>query len=251
MTYNLHVNLLVYGALVGAWHARNYYTKYRERELEASRLALVTSQLEAQLTRAQLQALKMQLHPHFLFNTHHAILALMLKHENETAIKMLTRFSDLLRLTLDNTGDQTVSLKQELEFLHCYLEIQKMRFQDRLRVHMDIDPQVLSAQVPNLILQPLVENAIQHGIASHSSAGLIEVTALRENDRLKLEVCDDGPGLPEDLAALKEGIGLSNTRARLTELYGDAYHFDLSNRTATGLRVTIKIPFYSDGEKSI
>jgi hypothetical protein len=174
LTYTFHVNLLVYWAIVGAAHALDYYRKFRERELQAS-------QLKAKLTQAQLQALKAQIHPHFLFNTHHAILSLMLKKENEAAMKMLTRLSDLLRLSLENTTAHEVSLKQELEFLNLYLEIQQTRFQDRLQVQMEIAPDTLHACIPNLIMQPLVENAIQHGIAPHSSAGVLEIRATRDN----------------------------------------------------------------------
>ena len=237
LTYTFHVNLLIYWAIVGAYKAFDYYQRFRERELKAS-------QLETQLTQAQLQTLKAQIHPHFLFNTHHAILGLMMKNKNEAAIKMLTGLSDLLRLTLETTEAQETSLKKELEFLNLYLEIQQTRFQDRLRVKMDIAKETLNARIPNLIMQPLVENAIEHGIAPYSNAGFLEIRSSRENGKLKLQVKDDGPGLTRIKdQTIKEGVGLKNTRARLEQLYNSAYEFELSNATDGGLLVTLTIPF--------
>lgn len=235
LTYSFHVNLLIYAAIVGAYYAFDYYQKFRERELAASRL-------QTQLSQAQLQALKAQIHPHFLFNTHHAILALMLKKENDAAMQMLTRLSDLLRLTLENARLQQVSLKQELEFLELYLNIQKTRFQDRLQVRMNIDAEALSAQVPNLILQPLVENAIEHGIAPHSSASRLEIGARREDGKLILTVWDDGPGL-SDKQPIKEGIGLKNTHERLQQMYGESHKFELRSAMNGGLLVALEIPY--------
>jgi LytS/YehU family sensor histidine kinase len=155
--------------------AFTYYRKYREGELRAV-------ELQAQLAQAQLQALKMQLHPHFLFNTLNAIAALVRKNENKAATDMLAGLSDLLRLALENVGAQEVSLQRELEFLERYLEIEKIRFADRLQVKMHIAPETLEARVPNLILQPLVENAIRHGIAPRSASGLIEICAERYDE---------------------------------------------------------------------
>jgi two-component system, LytTR family, sensor kinase len=146
-------------------YAYDYYRRFREGQLR-------TLQLEAQLSHAQLQALKMQLHPHFLFNTLHSISALLNK-DVESARKMITRLGDFLRLTLENSGSQEVTLQQEMEFLRCYLEIERIRFQNRLVTRMDISPQSLEAKVPNLILQPIVENAIRHGIAPRSTTGLL------------------------------------------------------------------------------
>jgi signal transduction histidine kinase len=234
---NLHLSLLTYWAIIGLSHALDYYRKYRERELRAS-------QLETKLAHAQLDALRMQLHPHFLFNTLNSISVLMAE-DTKAARRMLTRLSDLLRASLENKGAHEVTLKEELEFLESYLEIEQTRFQDRLTVRMDVDARALDACVPNLILQPLVENAIRHGIAPRAGAGLVEIRARRDNGLVRLEVCDDGAGLgaapPE---SLMKGIGLANTRARLEQLYGASHRFELHDRAGGGLTVTIEIPFH-------
>ena len=231
--------LFTYYAILGAIYAFDYYGKYRAHELKAS-------QLQAQLAQAQLQALKMQLHPHFLFNTLHAISSLM-RRDVEAAERMIARLSDLLRLTLENVGAQETSLRQELEFLESYLEIEKTRFRDRLQVKMDIEPETLDARVPNLILQPLVENAVRHGVAPHAAPGLIEISARLKENKLELQVCDNGAGLPDDRRGrIKEGVGWGNTRARLEQLYGAGAYFDLSNRDKGGLVVSLTIPFRAE-----
>ena len=233
---HFHFDLLTYWAIIGLSHALDYYRKYRERELRAA-------QLETKLAQAQLDALRMQLHPHFLFNTLNSISVLMAE-DTKAARRMLTRLGDLLRATLQNEGAHEVSLKEELEFLESYLEIEQTRFQDRLTVRMEVDSRALDARVPNLILQPLVENAIRHGIAPRAAAGLVEIHARRENGMVQLEVRDNGAGLgaspPE---SLMKGIGLSNTRARLEQLYGTAHRFELRDSESGGLIVTIEIPF--------
>jgi sensor histidine kinase YesM len=223
-------------ALMG--HAYSYYRRYRQGELRSL-------QLEAQLSQAQLQALKMQLHPHFLFNTLHSISAL-LNHHPEAARTMITRLGDFLRLTLENSGTQEVTLRKEMEFLRCYLEIERVRFQDRLMTRMDVSPPALDAIVPNLILQPIVENAIRHGIAPRSTPGLIEILAKPHNGTLRIQIRDNGPGLPADRTSEKiftKGLGLANTERRLDRLYGAAHRFDLSNDPEGGLIVTLEIPF--------
>lgn len=228
--------LFTFWAIVGAVYAFDYYRKYRQHELRAS-------QLETQLAQAQLQALRMQLNPHFLFNTLHAISSLMHK-DVRAADRMIARLSDLLRLTLENAGQQEVSLRQELEFLESYLEIEQTRFRDRLQIRMEIAPETLDACVPNLILQPLVENAIRHGIAPRAASGAVEIRARRVAETLELQVRDNGRGLPNGaLNGLKEGVGLTNTRARLEQLYGAAQRFELNNRAEGGLNVSLTIPF--------
>lgn len=228
-----HFNLLIYGVMVSIVHAFDYYQKFRERELR-------TLELEKHLAEAKLEALQTQLNPHFLFNTLHGISALMHK-DVEAADRILARLSDLLRRTLDNTGLQEVPLKQELDFLEGYLEIEQTRFGDRLTVRMEIEPETLSIQVPNLILQPLVENAIRHGIEPHAKRGMIELRARRRNGMLHLEVQDNGAGLAGS-QPLEEGIGLSNTRARLQQLYGSAHQLRFDNLASGGLLVSVTIP---------
>ncbi|HEY3042150.1 MAG TPA: histidine kinase [Pyrinomonadaceae bacterium] len=223
-------------------YASNYYRRYREGQLR-------TLQLEAQLSQAQLQALKMQLQPHFLFNTLHSISALLTK-DIEAARKMITRLGDFLRLTLENSGSPEVTLQREMEFLSCYLEIERIRFQNRLVTRMDLGEETLKAKVPNLILQPIVENAIRHGIAPRSTPGLIEIEAKQLNGTLRIQVRDNGPGLSEHRTSenlFTKGLGLANTETRLERLYGAAHLFDLRNNPDGGLIVTLEIPFHKDG----
>jgi len=242
---NFHFDLLTYWSIVGLSHALDYYRKYRERERH-------TLQLETRLAQAQLDALRMQLHPHFLFNTLNSISILMTE-DVKLARRMLTRLSDLLRKSLENNGEHEVALRDELEFLESYLEIEQTRFQDRLTVHIRVDPAALDARVPNLILQPLVENAIRHGIAPRASCGTVEIRAERQNGMIELQVSDDGMGVGgASVESLMKGIGLSNTQARLEQLYGAQASFELRERDEGGLTVTIAIPFRSqfsrDGE---
>jgi signal transduction histidine kinase len=234
LVYLFHQNLVTYWIVVAVTQGYLYYSRYREGEVR-------TAQLSAQLAQAQLQALRMQLHPHFLFNTLNAISALVHK-DPEIADRMIARLSDLLRLTLENIGIQEVRLAQELDFLEGYLEIERMRFADRLEVRMRIAPETLDARAPYLILQPLVENAIRHGIAPRSAPGCIEVSAERRDGELVLAVKDDGPGISTK-TNLKDGVGISSTRARLERLYGAAHRFELQNGTERGLIVTLAFPF--------
>ena len=212
----------------------NYYHIYREGELRASRL-------RTQLAQSQLEALKMQVHPHFLFNTLHSISALLSK-DSEAARRMITRLGDFLRLTLENAGTMEVTLRQELEFLNGYLEIERVRFQDRLTTTIEVDPEVLNVHVPNLILQPIVENAMRHAVA-RSNAGLVEITAFARNGSVRIEVKDNGPGLGSDQKSRgSKGVGLANTQARLTNLYGTDTMFELQNRASGGLTVIFEVP---------
>jgi len=233
---NLHFSVAIYWAILSIYQAVRYYRKYREREL-------VTSKLETQLAQSRLQVLKGQLQPHFLFNTLNAISELIYK-DREAAERMIGDLSDLLRLSFEKLEVQEISLKQELEFLKKYLEIEQMRFHDRLRVEMQISPDTLDASVPNMILQPLVENAIKHGIAPRGAGGKIEIAAVRHNGSLELSVADDGIGVPfKDVENLHEGVGLSNTRRRLKHLYGEGQKFVLKNAETSGLEVNLTIPF--------
>jgi two-component system LytT family sensor kinase len=236
-----HLNMATYWAILGAGWAVHYYRKFRERELHAS-------QLESQLARAQLQALRTQLQPHFLFNTLHTISAFMQEGEIEAADRMITRLSDLLRLTLERASAAEVTLQEELEFLRHYLEIQQIRFQDQLRVRVDVAPEALDALVPTLILQPLAENAIRHGIGPRASRGELSVRGARAGETLRLEVRDDGVGMPDsERAERTSGVGLRNTRARLVQLYGAAHEFTLRSEPGSGTAVTLVIPFRTRG----
>lgn len=235
--YNLDRWLLTYWLIVLMSHAFNYYNSYRKGELKAS-------QLRTQLVQSQLEALKMQVHPHFLFNTLHSISALLSK-DTEVARRMITRLGDFLRLTLENAGTQEVTLQQEMEFLNGYLEIERIRFQDRLTTHVKVDPRVLDVRVPNLILQPIVENAMRHAIATHSSAGRIEIVAAPRNGVLRIQIKDNGPGLSADQSLASyvgKGLGLANTKARLERMYGSKHRFELTNDPVGGLLVTLEIP---------
>jgi signal transduction histidine kinase len=227
-------NLLVYWVIVAVSFAFDYSRKYRERELRAA-------ELEKQLAQAKLRALQMQLNPHFLFNTLHSISALI-HQDTEAADRTIARLSDLLRAALESAESQEVTLREELEMLRRYLEIEQIRFGRRLTVTMDIAPETLEAHVPNFILQPLVENAICHGIEPYAKPGRVELRARRAANDLTLEVRDNGGGLRKD-EPTKDGVGLSNTRARLQTLYGNAHGFDLRDAPGEGLQVRLTIPF--------
>lgn len=226
-------NLLIYWVVISVGYAFDYYRKFNERELRAA-------ELEKRLTEARLQALQMQLNPHFLFNTLHAISSLM-HVDVEAADRMLAQLSDLLRHALDSTETQEVPLREEIDFLKRYASIEQTRFGDRLTIEMQIAPDTLEAMVPNLVLQPLLENAIKHGIEPHARPGRIEVSARRDGEKLRLEVRDNGGGLPN--GEIVEGIGLSNTRARLKQLYGARQTFDVADAAGGGARISAVIPF--------
>ena len=234
--YYLHLGLTIYWTTLVVAHASHYYRGVREGETKAAQLA-------AQLAQAQLQALKMQIHPHFLFNTLNSIAAL-LHQDVEAADRMIARLGDFLRLTLLRSDAQTVDFGQELEFLKCYLDIEHTRFRDRMTVEIEVEPQTLEAMVPNLILQPIVENAIRHGIARQTISGRITIRAFKKDGRLIMQVEDNGPGLRTNgntNGPSSGGIGLSNTRARLAQFYGNDYGLEISDSTG-GVIVTFDIP---------
>jgi two-component system, LytTR family, sensor kinase len=233
--FGFYIDLIIALLIVIAVHALLYYQNFRASEL-------AQSSLKTQLAQAQLRALKMQLHPHFLFNTLHSISSLV-SEDPPKANSMIARLGDFLRLTLENSDQQLVSLKEEIEFLRCYLEIEQVRFGDRLTVAFELEPQTLSAQVPHLILQPVVENAIQHAIAPRATRGYINIKAMYLNSLLRLEVRDNGPGIASNDALLeKEGVGLSNVRARLDQIYHSDFRFELTNAKDGGLTVMMEIP---------
>jgi LytS/YehU family sensor histidine kinase len=215
----------------------------KDREREALELSVRSSQLAQQLTAAQLGALKMQLQPHFLFNTLGAIMVLVQQNRPEQARVMLARLSDLLRLTLENVNAQETPLHRELDFLRLYLSIEQVRFEDRLRVRITADPHLSDALVPHMVLQPIVENAVRHGLGRSESAVLIDIHADHRDGALIMTVADDGPGSPTP-GFEGAGIGLANTRERLRHLYGADAGLRAENTSPRGARVTVMLPFH-------
>lgn len=221
--------VVVYAVAASIAYALDYFRKYRWREKS--------------LDQARLQALKAQLNPHFLYNTLNAIAELGFQ-SPEDAAEMMTRLSDLLRLSFDNdNNEQEIALHDELVFTRKYLEVQKLLLGDRLTVHLDIAPDTDRACVPNFLLQPLVENAVVHGIAPHARPGLLEISSERGHDQLVLTISDSGTGLPSGHTCRSNGIGLTNTRSRLRQLYGAEAKLLLENRAGGGLCVTLRLPF--------
>jgi two-component system, LytTR family, sensor kinase len=233
-----YLDLIIASLIVIAVHAILYYEDFRAGQIEQA-------SLKARLAEAQLRALKMQLHPHFLFNTLHSISSLVLE-DGARANNMIARLGDFLRLTLDHSDEQMVTLKEEIDFLRCYLEIEQVRFGERLTVDFRMDTATLSARLPHLILQPVVENAIQHAIAPRSTPGRIDIEAKRLNGLLRLEVTDTGPGLAHDNQVEKPGVGLGNVRARLRETYGSEFRFEMQSGAEGGLKVIMELPFDLD-----
>ena len=227
-----HWNVLVYAALVALAHAADYSREARDRERRAL-------QLEAQLARARLGALQAQLHPHFLFNALNGIAELI--HEDPAAAeRMVLRLGELLRTALRESDAQEITLGRELEFVRAYLEVEQVRFQDRLSVDWRIDPVALPALVPALVLQPLVENALRHGVAAHTGSCRVTVGAALVGGSLRLEVSDTGPGLPP--GGVREGLGLSNTRLRLAQLYGPGGRLELTGVAGGGAVAAVVVP---------
>ena len=229
------VDYLAYWAIVGMYFILRYRRMYRDRELTATRLA-------ASLAEARLQALQAQLQPHFLFNTLNTIAGLARDRQHAQVVDLLAELGNLLRYSLANAGRQEVSLEEELEFVERYLAIEAARFGDRLTVAFEIEPEVLGAAVPALLLQPLVENAIRHGLAARPTPGRIEIRARRKAGWLEIEVNDNGIGLDRDGGGRGPGIGLENTRARLLQLHGNRSSFRLESLEPGGARVSIELP---------
>ena len=251
LVYSFHGGVIRYWAVLVVQTVYRSHEQAREREREARRLEVRSSELAAQLSAAQLSALKMQLHPHFLFNTLSAIMVLVRQAKGPQAEMMLARLSDLLRLTLDDVEAREVPLWRELEFLRLYLSIEQVRFEDRLRVQITSEPEASEALVPHMALQPIVENAVRHGLGQSEQAVMIGVNACRVGRNLVLTVTDDGPGSPVSGFEGK-GIGLKNTRNRLTRLYGLQSTLRAENIVPRGVQVTMTLPFHKgnleDGE---
>ena len=225
---------LLYWVILAIDYGVRDYRESRERALRAS-------QLETQLSEARLQALTMQLQPHFLFNALHTIGQLIRTAQPARAVQVVAGLGELLRRVLDGAATQEVPLKQELDFVRSYLDIEQIRFRDRLKVVLDPDPEALDATVPYFILQPLVENAIKHGIASRATVGRVLIGARRIDGTLHLTVRDDGSGLAEPAGA--RGVGLANTSARLRQLYGDQASFEVVNMADGGVIARVVLPY--------
>jgi two-component system LytT family sensor kinase len=230
--HSFPLGVLAYWVILAMMMAASHYERSRLEQVR-------TSKLQAQLAEARLRALQMQLQPHFVFNALHSLSDLVTD-EPKTAVRLIARLGDFLRLTLQNSTSPWVPLKRELDFLEAYLEIERVRFGDRLKVVFQIDPQSLDAEVPSLILQPLVENAIRHGIASHIGPGLVQLASRRRGETLLLEIRDNGPGMPSNPP---EGLGLRNTHERLRQSYGSSYSLEVRNQGERGVVVSCELPY--------
>jgi two-component system, LytTR family, sensor kinase len=238
--------LLAFVILYSFILAVSYVLDTRDR---LARQETETARLNEQLSKAQLNALRRQIEPHFLFNTLNAIAGLVREQRNDAAVSMIAGLSDCLRRVMNDSNRQQIPLGEELEFVQKYLDIQKVRFEERLQLNIDVPTELFSAQVPSLLLQPMVENAIKHGIAKRVQGGAIRIAGVRSNGSLKLSVYNDGPGLPSDWEKSESGIGISNVRSRLRGLYGDAFEFSIKNQTPDGgpggVEVSVIVPFIS------
>lgn len=235
--HHFYSNYLVYWLILGVHVARDYNTEVRQREMKAV-------QLEKHLAEARLYALRAQLHPHFLFNTLNAISA-FIEQEPKRARQMMAQLGELLRFSLDYAERQEITLAEELAFLDNYLDIERARFEDHLTIDVHVDPEALGALVPSFLLQPLVENAIRHGITARAAAGYINIAAVREGDTLVLRVQDNGPGLPDAWRLCdNSGVGLTNTAERLAQLFGNRHRFSVEDAAGGGVLVEIELPFH-------
>jgi two-component system, LytTR family, sensor kinase len=230
--------LLVYAAVLATGFAREFFLRDRRRQQHEVRL-------QAQLAEARLDALRMQINPHFLFNTLHAVSALV-ERDPGGVRRMIARLSELLRHTIDSRATDEVTFRDEVAFLRRYIEIMEIRFQGRLQVKLDVAGDALEALVPNLILQPIVENALEHGAARAAGEGKIELSARRDGDDLRLCVRDNGPGLEAEAGS---GVGVANTRARLEQLYGEFASLTLSNADGGGVVATISLPYHTRADR--
>ena len=238
-SYGLLSSLVLYGLILLVDHVLDSREQLARHQTE-------TARLNEQLSKAQLSALRRQIEPHFLFNTLNAIAGLVREKRNDAAVNMIVRLSDFLRRVVEDSGRQQVPLGEELEFTQKYLDIQKARFAERLQFSVDVPQELLPAQVPSLILQPMVENAVKHGIARRVQGGAIRITASRANGTLTMRVYNDGPSLPVGWETSQSGIGILNVRTRLQSLYGDQFELSMRNQQPGGVEVTVSVPFVSE-----
>jgi LytS/YehU family sensor histidine kinase len=228
--------VILYGLILAVSYVLDSRARLARQQTE-------TARLNEQLSKAQLDALRRQIEPHFLFNTLNAIAGLVREKRNDAAVSMIAGLSDFLRRAVEDSNRQQVTLGEEIEFLQKYMDIQKVRFAERLELSMDVPEELFSAQVPTLILQPMVENAVKHGIAKRAQGGAIRISALRSNGRLTIFVYNDGPKLRENWDKSSPGIGLSNVRTRLQGLYGDEFDLNMRNQEPSGVEVSFSVPF--------
>jgi two-component system LytT family sensor kinase len=231
-------NILVLGLIIGGGKAIEHYLVAKDLQLKASKL-------KTELVQSKLKALSAQLQPHFLFNTHNAINTLILKKDNDKASSMLSKLSDLLRKTLESSDSQFVTLEEEVEVLTLYLEIHKVRLGERLKIQYDIDDDAFECNIPNFILQPLIENAIKYGMCSTLDSGQLQRIARKTDCDLELQILDDGPGCQSEGGAAIDGVGLQTTRQRLSHIYGENYKFEYGNRDEGGFCVILRFPCHA------
>jgi hypothetical protein len=242
----LPIDFLTYCGFFAISLAIDYYFKFRQRAAEALQLQLEAARLQFDLSQAELATLRNQLHPHFLFNSFNAIATLVRQKKNEAAVEMIGQLSELFRLALDRKGRQKIPLEEEMDFIRRYLAVERVRFGDKLQLEYAFGEEVLQCLVPSLLLQPLVENAIKHGIAQRTEPGRVRIAAHHANGRLALEISNDGPETPpaeERLELSRTGIGLANTRARLDRLYGSDYDLQMGARRDGGMEVRVVLPW--------
>lgn len=228
--------VIFYASILGVTYILDARARFADQQMEAARL-------NEQVSKAQLDALRHQIEPHFLFNALNAVASLVRENRNDDAVGMIAGLSDILRHLLRDSRRQQVSLREELELLEKYMAIQKVRFSDRLHVEQRVPEPLLLAQVPSLLLQPIVENSLKHGIAKRAQGGWVRIAAARENGNLMLSVYNDGPKLSPDWKATGSGVGLSNLQSRLQGLYGNRFEFELGNAASGGVEAKVSIPY--------
>ncbi len=249
-TYNtfamLPLDFLTYSGFFAVSFSIDYYYRNRQRTEEAMQLQLKTAQLQSDLARAELAALRGQLQPHFLFNSFNALATLVRQQKNDQAVEIIAQLSELLRLAIERTGLHEIPLHQELDFIRRYLDIEQLRYGEKLRTAFAVEPAVMNGLVPNIVLQPLVENAIKHAISLRTNPGLVQVSATRAGERLHVAVIDDGPENPPPSISpgrKRQGIGLANSRAQLEKLYGTNYRLEVMKRPEGGTTIHLDLPW--------
>lgn len=239
-----YANFLIYGLIISIYYGYNWLIEYRSSEIKATDLSLQKERLERQLSDANLAALRMQLHPHFLFNTLHSVASLIRTNNSNKAIETLSQLSELLRYTIYENTKNEVTVQEEIQFVQAYLAIEKIRFEDRLHIIWNIDDEVMDYKIPSFSLQPLIENALKHGLRNIEK-GILEISIRKiMNTKIAIEIEDNGVGLNSNWTLDQyNGVGLKNTVSRLKNMYGDAHFFDIqNNKNGSGVKVQIIIP---------